>query len=78
MLAQQRRAFRRQVARSDACTFFNLLAKDESLDQVEALHPAHRERLLPRTDCAGQNTARRVSVHLGEEFSRSTSYASTS
>jgi hypothetical protein len=47
------------------------------LDQVEALHPAHRERLLPRTDCAGQNTARRVSVHLGEEFSRSISYAST-
>lgn len=48
--ARQRRAFRREVARSDAYAFFNLLTDDESLDQVEALLPAHRERLLPPTE----------------------------
>jgi hypothetical protein len=49
--ARQTRAdFRRVVERSDSYAFFNMLTADESLDQVEALLPAHRERLFPPTE----------------------------
>lgn len=47
---QTRAAIRRGVENSDAYAFFNLLTADESLDQVDALLPAHRERLYPPTE----------------------------
>ena len=47
--ARQRSTIRSEVARSDAYAFFNLLTDDESLEQVEALLPEHRERLFPPT-----------------------------
>ena len=48
--ARQRRAVRHGVENSDAYTFFNLLTAADSLDQVEALLPAHHERLFPPTE----------------------------
>jgi len=47
--ARQRRAVRRGVESSDAYAFFNMLTAAESFDQLEALLPAHRERLFPPT-----------------------------
>lgn len=60
--AQQRRVFRREVARSDAYTFFNLRTEDELFDQVEALLPAHRERLLPPTEVLSMFQAQALSA----------------
>lgn len=59
---RQRRAFRREVARSDAYTFFNLLTDDASLDQVEALLPVHRERLFPPTEVLSMFLAQALSA----------------
>lgn len=47
--SQQRRTVR-QIRRTDAYAFFNLLTDDDTLDQVESLLPVHRERLLPPTE----------------------------
>jgi hypothetical protein len=44
---QTRAAIRCGVESSDSYAFFNMLTANESLDQVEALLPAHRERLFP-------------------------------
>ena len=60
--AWQRCALRREVARSDAYTFFNLLTDDESLDQVEALLPEHRERLFPPTEVLSMFLAQALSA----------------
>jgi DDE family transposase len=48
-LHQQQR-IRRRVAESDSYAFFNLLTGPELLNHVEALLPAHRERLFPPTE----------------------------
>ena len=48
--ALQRNHIKTLVARSDSYTFFNLLTAPAFLDQVEALLPAHRERLFPPTE----------------------------
>ena len=47
--SQQRRTLR-QIRKTDAYAFFDLLTDDATLDQVESLLPAHRERLLPPTE----------------------------
>jgi hypothetical protein len=47
--SQQRRTLR-QIRKTDAYAFFDLLTDDATLAQVEALLPAHRERLLPPTE----------------------------
>ncbi len=47
--SQQRRTLR-QIRKTDACTFFDLLTDEATLDQVELLLPVHRERLLPPTE----------------------------
>ena len=47
--SQQRRTVR-QIRRTDAYAFFNLLTDEATLDQVESLLPVHRERLLPPTE----------------------------
>lgn len=47
--SQQRRTLR-QLQRTDAYAFFDFLTDDATLDQVESLLPAHRERLLPPTE----------------------------
>lgn len=41
---------RKQASNCDAYSFFNLLTHPELLDEVEALLPAHRERLFPPTE----------------------------
>lgn len=48
--AQQCRQLRRRAETSDAYAFFNLLTGPQWFDQVEALLPAHRERLFPPTE----------------------------
>jgi len=48
--AQQCRQISRRAEQSDACAFFNLLTAPQWLDQVEALLPAHRERMYPPTE----------------------------
>ena len=47
--AQQCRQISRRAEQSDAYAFFNLTAP-QWLDQVEALLPAHRERMFPPTE----------------------------
>ena len=46
----QQQQIRRQIGRSDAFTFFNILTSPALLDPLEALLPAHRERLFPPTE----------------------------
>ena len=48
--APQQRRVRSHASNSDPYTFFNLLTSPELLDEVEALLPAHRERLFPPTE----------------------------
>ena len=48
--SRQRRTLRRHIRSTDAYAFFDLLTDDATLDQVELLLPAHRERLLPPTE----------------------------
>lgn len=59
---QTRAAIRRGVENCDAYAFFNLLTADESLDQVEALLPAHRERLFPPTETLSMFMAQALSA----------------
>lgn len=47
--SQQRRTLRR-IRTTDAYAFFDLLTDEATLDEVESLLPAHRERLLPPTE----------------------------
>lgn len=60
--AQQRRALRHGIQRSDAYTFFNLLTDEDTLEQVEALLPAHRERLFPPTEALSMFMAQALSA----------------
>lgn len=48
--AHQQRRVRKCAADTDSYTFFNLLTSPDLLDSVEALLPAHRERLFPPTE----------------------------
>lgn len=48
--AHQQRRIRTHVANADSYAFFNLLTRPGLLDRVEALLPAHRERLFPPTE----------------------------
>ena len=48
--APQQRRVRSHAGNSDPYTFFNLLTSPELFDEVEALLPAHRERLFPPTE----------------------------
>lgn len=47
--SQQRRTLR-HIRKTDAYAFFDLLTDEATLDKVESLLPAHRERLLPPTE----------------------------
>jgi hypothetical protein len=46
----QQRRVRHHASNTDPYTFFNLLTGPDLLDEVEALLPAHRERLFPPTE----------------------------
>lgn len=59
---QTRAAIRRGVESSDSYAFFNMLTADESLDQVEALLPSHRERLFPPTETLSMFMAQALSA----------------
>lgn len=48
--SRQRRRMRRHIRSTDAYAFFDLLTDTATLDHVELLLPAHRERLLPPTE----------------------------
>lgn len=60
--ARQRRALRRGIESSDAYVFFNLLTDKDSLEQVEALLPVHRERLFPPTEALSMFMAQALSA----------------
>jgi hypothetical protein len=47
---EQQEPIQRRVAETDAYAFFNVLTSSQLLDGVEALLPAHRERLFPPTE----------------------------
>jgi len=49
-VARQQRSIRTEAERGDSYAFFNLLTGQDLLDDVEALLPAHRERLFPPTE----------------------------
>lgn len=59
--SQQRRTGR-QIRRTDAYAFFDLLTDDATLDQVESLLPIHRERLLPPTETLAMFMAQTLSA----------------
>jgi hypothetical protein len=59
---QQAQRIRTRAAQSDSYTFFNLLTGAEFLDQVEALLPAHRERLSPPTEVLSMFLAQALSA----------------
>lgn len=46
----QQRRVSHHACNTDPYKFFNLLTSPDLLDEVEALLPAHRERLLPPTE----------------------------
>jgi hypothetical protein len=48
--ARQQHRVNTYRATCDSYSFFNLLSSDTQLDKVEALLPAHRERLYPPTE----------------------------
>jgi hypothetical protein len=58
----QAQRIRTRAAQSDSYTFFNLLTGAEFLDQVEALLPAHRERLFPPTEVLSMFLAQALSA----------------
>lgn len=60
--AAQQRRIRNHVRTSDSYTFFNLLTGPELLDEVEALLPAHRERLFPPTETLSMFLAQALSA----------------
>jgi hypothetical protein len=49
-IRSQQRGTIRQIRKTDAYAFFDLLTDDATLAEVESLLPAHRERLLPPTE----------------------------
>jgi hypothetical protein len=49
-IRSQQRGTIRQIRKTDAYAFFDLLTDDATLAEVESLLPAHRERLLPLTE----------------------------
>lgn len=59
--SQQRRTVR-QICRTDAYAFFDLLTDDATLDQVESLLPIHRERLLLPTEILAMFMAQTLSA----------------
>jgi hypothetical protein len=59
--ARQRHALRRGLRSIDAYAFFDLLTDPSMLDEVEALLPAHRERLLPPTETLAMFLAQALS-----------------
>ena len=52
----------RQIRKTDAYTFFDLLTVDATLEQVELLLPPHRERLLPPTETLAMFMAQALSA----------------
>lgn len=60
--APQQRRVRSHASTSDSYTFFNLLTGPELLDEVEALLPAHRERLFPPTETLSMFLAQALSA----------------
>jgi hypothetical protein len=48
--ARQQKRVRAEVGQSDAYAFFNLLTGPQLLERVEAVLPAHRERVFPPTE----------------------------
>ena len=59
--ARQRHALRRGLRSIDAYAFFDLLTDPSMLNEVEALLPAHRERLLPPTETLAMFLAQALS-----------------
>ncbi len=58
----QQRCVRSRATNSDSYDFFNVLTSPELLDQVEALLPAHRERLFPPTETLSMFLAQALSA----------------
>lgn len=59
---EQQEPIRRRVAETDAYAFFNVLTSSQRLDGVEALLPAHRERLFPPTETVSMFPAQVLSA----------------
>ena len=59
--ARQQRRVRHRAAHTDSYAFFNLLTGPRLLEQVEALLPAHRERLFPPTETLSMFLAQALS-----------------
>jgi hypothetical protein len=60
-VSRQQRRIRSEVQGSDSYAFFNLLTGENLLDDVEALLPAHRERLFPPTETLSMFLAQALS-----------------
>ena len=60
--AQQRRIVQRHAGDTDSYAFFNLLTGPQLLDGIEALLPAHRERLFPPTETLSMFLAQALSA----------------
>ena len=61
VMRQQQRV-RRYASNADAYAFFNLLTGPQLFDRVEALLPAHRERLFPPTETLSMFLAQALSA----------------
>jgi len=58
---QQQRRIENHVGNADSYAMFNLLTGPQLLDRVEALLPAHRERLFPPTETLSMFVAQALS-----------------
>ncbi|EIC19412.1 hypothetical protein [Thiorhodovibrio frisius] len=47
---EQQKQIQRRAEETDSYAFFNVLTSSQLLDGVEALLPAHRERVFPPTE----------------------------
>lgn len=60
--AHQQRCVRAHAATADSYAFFNLLTRQDLLDEVEGLLPVHRERLFPPTEALSMFLAQVLSA----------------
>lgn len=65
IVARQRQLVQRHAADTDSYAFFNLLTGPQLLDGIEALLPAHRERLFPPTETLSMFLAQVLSADGG-------------
>ena len=62
LAARQQQGIRRHASRADAPAMFNLLTGPQLLERVEAVLPAHRERLYPPTETLSMFVAQVLSA----------------